>query len=122
MKHGLFLVLMLAALLPATSATAMKEWRLPFLDDRPVVGCEFPDFGIPDTQGNLVWFKDFQGTPLSGGVREADVFRLEIAHLRQKDAVQLPVSGRVPVDLLDGCALAGEENPSPGGRQSHQCF
>lgn len=47
------------------SSGAMKEWRLPeTAGNKPEIGCEFPDFPLPDTSGKMVWFNDYKGKVL----------------------------------------------------------
>lgn len=65
MKRFAILAAVPALLLLALPSEAMKKWRLPPPDEvRPEVGCEFPDFPLTDTEGNVVWFNDYRGRPL----------------------------------------------------------
>jgi hypothetical protein len=59
------LSLVLALLAAADPSGAMRDWRMPEVAEKgPEIGCEFPDFPLPDTSGKMVWFNDYKGKVL----------------------------------------------------------
>lgn len=65
MRHFPILAGVLALLFTVAPSRAMDDWRIPEVTETgPEIGCEFPDFPLPDTSGKMVWFNDYKGKVL----------------------------------------------------------
>ena len=63
------------------------------------MGCEFPDFPLPDTDGRLVWFNDYRGRPLLITFRSCSTDTC-CPVLHEPEQVRARHSGRVTVILV----------------------
>jgi hypothetical protein len=65
MRHFPVLAGIFTLLITVPPSGAMDDWRIPEVAEKvPEIGCEFPDFPLPDTSGKMVWFNDYKGKVL----------------------------------------------------------